>query len=92
MSKKIGNKILLMVVTLGLMFLVSSLINVLNLKEIEKTSDQVGNKYVEILNEYGTIGKCVERSQKYMNIICLYDNADLRAGLIKDFEADRAIV
>lgn len=48
---------------------------------VTMAGEKITEYYIPIQTEIFTIQKSMERGQKYLNIISLYDNADLRAQL-----------
>lgn len=55
---------------------------------VKQAGLDITDEYIPIQTEIFTIQKSMERGQKYLNIISLYDNADLRSQLEKSSLAD----
>lgn len=81
MKKRIGVKVFAMVLVLAVLFGINSMITASGLQQLKRAGDTISSDYVQAEVQYGELGKILERGQKYINIICLFDNADVRAGL-----------
>lgn len=79
--KKIGNKVMLMVMLLFLIFLVNVGIAVITQQQVKNAGDMITECYLPVRSEISELEKSMERSQKYLNIIALYNNEELRTGL-----------
>lgn len=92
MKKKIGSKILAILIVLAVIFGLNAAGTFYCLNNIDKSGTVMTDEYVPMEMHYAEITRTVERSQKYINIIALYDNADLRAGLETALQSDYATV
>ncbi len=81
MKRKIGVKVLAMVLVLAVLFGINSMITASGLQQLKRAGDTISSDYVQAEVQYGELGKILERGQKYINIICMFDNADVRGGL-----------
>ena len=79
--KKIGSKIRIMMLVLILIFVANGAVALYSHSQIAQAGYNITDYAIPVQNDIFTIQKSVERGQKYLNIICLYDNAELRAGL-----------
>ena len=69
MRKRLGSKILVMILVLALIFVINAAVSFLSFSNIERSGKRISEEYVELVAEFGTVAQCVERSQKYMNIL-----------------------
>ncbi len=79
--KKIGSKIRIMLIALIVIFVSNGVAALYSYSKIAEAGNNITEYAIPIQNHVFTIQKSVERGQKYLNIICLYDNAELRAEL-----------
>ena len=79
--KKIGNKVLLMIVVFVIIFGLNTAASVSKQNQVRQAGLDITEEYLPIQTEIFTIQKSMERGQKYLNIITLYDNAQLREQL-----------
>lgn len=86
--KKIGNKICVMLLVLATIFIANGLISMYCQIKIEKAGQNITDYAIPIQNKVFEIQKSVERGQKYLNIICLYDDEQLREGLEQSLESE----
>lgn len=87
--KKIGNKICVMLLVLAAIFITNGMVSLYCQSKIEKAGQNITDYAIPIQNKVFTIQKSVERGQKYLNIICLYDDAGLREGLEQSLESEK---
>ena len=69
MKKRLGSKILVMILALAAIFVINIVVSFSSFKVIERSGKRISEDYVNIVSEYGMVAQCVERSQKYMNIL-----------------------
>ncbi|WP_455720628.1 methyl-accepting chemotaxis protein [Agathobacter sp.] len=79
--KKIGNKVFLMILVFVAIFGINTVISIRTQNRVKQAGLDITDEYIPIQTEIFTIQKSMERGQKYLNIISLYDNADLRSQL-----------
>lgn len=79
--KKIGNKVFLMIIIFVLIFGLNTVFSIRAQNSIKQAGLQITKQYIPIQTEIFTIQKSMERGQKYLNIISLYDDAELRQQL-----------
>ena len=79
--KKIGNKVMSMVMLLFFIFLVNVGTSVITQQQVKTAGEKITEYYLPVRSEISELEKSMERSQKYLNIIALYDNEELREGL-----------
>ena len=79
--KKIGSKGLLMMVLFVVIFGLNTITSVRSQNRVKRSGLEITEQYIPIQTEIFTIQKSMERGQKYLNIISLYDNAELRQQL-----------
>ena len=79
--KKIRNKVLVMITIFVAIFILNVATAIYAQYNVTMAGEKITEYYIPIQTEIFTIQKCMERGQKYLNIISLYDNADLRAQL-----------
>ncbi len=79
--KKIGNKVVLVIVVLIAIFGLNTITAIQTQNRVQQAGLEITDKYIPIQTEIFTIQKSMERGQKYLNIISLYDNAELRQQL-----------
>ena len=69
MKKRLGSKILVMILALAAIFVINIVVSFSSFNVIERSGKRISEDYVNIVSEYGMVAQCVERSQKYMNIL-----------------------
>ena len=79
--KKIGNKVLLMIAVFVVIFGINTAVSVRTQKSVKLAGARITEQYIPIQTEIFNIQKSMERGQKYLNIISLYDDDDLRQQL-----------
>lgn len=79
--KKIGNKVLLMILFLAALMLLHAGVTVYMQGQIKKAGQKITDSYIPIEQQISNVQRSLEKVQKYINILALYDNADLRVGL-----------
>ena len=79
--KKIGSKVLLMIIIFVLIFGLNTVFSIRAQNSVKQAGLQITKQYIPIQTEIFTIQKSMERGQKYLNIISLYDDAELRQQL-----------
>lgn len=79
--KKIGNKILLMLLVLALLIGINAGVSFYSHKLIQDAGAEITECYIPVEEEISNMQRSMEKLQKYINIISLYDNAELRMGL-----------
>lgn len=79
--KKIGNKVFLMILVFVAIFGINTVVSISTQNRVKQAGLDITDEYIPIQTEIFTIQKSMERGQKYLNIISLYDNADLRSQL-----------
>lgn len=101
MRKRLGSKILVMILVLALIFVINAAVSFLSFSNIERSGKRISEEYVELVAEFGTVAQCVERSQKYMNILAavppdvmLQSGADesVYEGIHRGIDDDYAII
>ena len=86
--KKIGNKVFLMILVFVAIFGINTVVSISTQNRVKQAGLDITDEYIPIQTEIFTIQKSMERGQKYLNIISLYDNADLRSQL----ESSRVLI
>ena len=89
--KKIGAKVLAMLLILAVVFGINAAATFYGLSNVQKSGTVVSEQYLPLEIHYGEVTRTVERSMKYINIIALFDNPDLRMGLEGALQGDYAI-
>lgn len=79
--KKIGNKVLAMVLVLTALVFVNAGTTFYVQQKISKAGTKITDCYLPVEQEISSMQRSMEKVQKYINIISLYDNAELRKGL-----------
>lgn len=79
--KKIGNKVFLIILVFVAIFGINTVVSISTQNRVKQAGLDITDEYIPIQTEIFTIQKSMERGQKYLNIISLYDNADLRSQL-----------
>ena len=90
--KKIGTKINLMLILLVVIFGLNGIISLTSQNKVSQAGGQITDYYIPVQDEIFTIQKSVERGQKYLNIISLYDNAELRQGLEASLQTEKETI
>ena len=90
--KRIGAKVFSMLLVLTIIFGINAAATFYCLNNIKVAGSVVSEEYLPLEVHYAEVSRTMERSQKYINIIILYDNADLRGGLEMALQGDYAIV
>lgn len=80
---KIGNKILAVALILAALLGLNEVATLYAFNTINREGRIITDNYLPVEQEISTIQRSMERAQKYINIITLYNNADLRTGLEK---------
>lgn len=70
--KKIGSKVLLMMVLFVVIFGLNTITSVRSQNRVKRSGLEITEQYIPIQTEIFTIQKSMERGQKYLNIISLY--------------------
>lgn len=81
MKRKIGTKAFGMVLALVVIFGATVLTTFSLLEKINKAGKVVSEQYMPLELQYAKVIKCLEQSQKYINVICLLDDPDIRKGM-----------
>lgn len=81
LHEKIGNKVLLMIAVFVVIFGINTAVSVRTQKSVKLAGARITEQYIPIQTEIFNIQKSMERGQKYLNIISLYDDDDLRQQL-----------
>lgn len=79
--RKIGNKVLAMILALAALVVVNAGAMFLVQQKISSAGTKITDCYLPVEQEISSMQRSMERAQKYVNIISLYDNAELREGL-----------
>ena len=79
--KKIGNKVLAMVLVLAVLVVVNVGAIFYVQQKISIAGEKITDIYLPVEQKISSIQRSMEKVQKYINIITLYDNAELREGL-----------
>lgn len=79
--KKIGNKVFAMILVLALLVVVNAGAIFYVQQKIGIAGTKITDIYLPVEQEISSMQRSMERTQKYINIISLYDNAELREGL-----------
>lgn len=90
--KKIGNKVLVMILVLASVFVVNGVMSIYTQGMIKSSGAMITDCYLTMEQEVYEMQKSIERAQKYLNIISLYDNAELRAGLEEALSGEYASI
>ena len=96
--KKIGSRILAMIMMLFLIVIANAGVTFFSLQKIQAEGEKLSSIYLPLELSTANMEKAVERSQKYINIITAYtpetfagDYESTIAGIEMGMEADRAI-
>lgn len=79
--KKIGTKVLCMIVVLAFIFGLNAVVSLRALNSVEHSGKTISENYMQLQVNYGELGLCMERSQKYINIICAAPDSEVAAGV-----------
>lgn len=79
--KKIGNKLLAVIVVFVAIFAINTIVSTYTQRNVKNAGNKITQYYIPVQTQIFTIQKSMERGQKYLNIISLYDNAELRGQL-----------
>lgn len=79
--KKIGTKVLCMLVVLAFIFGLNAVVSLSALNSVEHSGKTISENYMQLQVNYGELGLCMERSQKYINIICAAPDSEVAAGV-----------
>ena len=72
---------LLMIAVFVVIFGINTAVSVRTQKSVKLAGARITEQYIPIQTEIFNIQKSMERGQKYLNIISLYDDDDLRQQL-----------
>lgn len=96
MKKKIGTRILGMITILLLIFVINAIVSFYSMSYVQISAGLLSDSYLPLEMNLAEVQKCVERSQKYVNILSMakkeemYDAentlAGIEAGLLTDWE------
>ncbi len=89
--RKIGYKVFCVIFILVAIFLINAAVSLASLQKISREGSRISNCYLNVELEISELQKSVERSQKYINIISLYDDAELRGGLESSLQDELAV-
>ena len=81
-----------MLILLGVIFGLNGIISLTSQNKVSQAGGQITDYYIPVQDEIFTIQKSVERGQKYLNIISLYDNAELRQGLEVSLQSEKETI
>lgn len=79
--KKIGTKVLCMLAILAFIFGLNAVVSLSALNSVEHSGKTISENYMQLQVNYGELGLCMERSQKYINIICAAPDSEIAAGV-----------
>ena len=91
-TRKIGGKVFAMVMVLAVIFLINTATTFYTQNSIKDSGEKITDYYMPAQEDIFELQKSVERTQKYLNIIALYDNAELRAGLEAAMDGELASI
>ena len=96
MKKKIGTRILGMITIFLLIFVINAIVSFYSMSYVQISAGLLSDRYLPLEMNLAEVQKCVERSQKYVNILSMakkeemYDAentlAGIEAGLLTDWE------
>ncbi|MCR5396492.1 MAG: hypothetical protein K6E64_03380, partial [Lachnospiraceae bacterium] len=89
-TRKIGGKVFAMVMVLSAIFLINMATTLYTQSSIKEAGNTITRIYIPMQEDIFEMQKSVERTQKYLNIISLLDNADLRGGLESAMDGELA--
>lgn len=81
-----------MLILLVVIFGLNGIISLTSQNKVSQAGGQITDYYIPVQDEIFTIQKSVERGQKYLNIISLYDNAELRQGLEASLQSEKETI
>ncbi len=81
-----------MLILLVVIFGLNGIISLTSQNRVSQAGGQITDYYIPVQEEIFTIQKSVERGQKYLNIISLYDNAELRQGLEASLQTEKETI
>ena len=81
-----------MLILLVVIFGLNGIISLTSQNKVSQAGGQITDYYIPVQDEIFTIQKSVERGQKYLNIISLYDNAELRQGLEASLQTEKETI
>lgn len=90
--KNIGGKVFSMVMVLSVIFLINTATTFYTQNSIKDSGEKITDYYMPAQEDIFELQKSVERTQKYLNIIALYDNAELRSGLEAAMDGELASI
>lgn len=79
--RKIGTKVLCMIIALALIFGLNAVVSLQALSSVEKSGQMISENYMQLQINYGELELCMERSQKYINIICSVPDPGVAEGV-----------
>lgn len=85
---RIGTRVLMMVCVLALIFVATVVSGFVTQLKVKEESRKITAQYIPVLENVCDMQTCLERIQKYLNIIALYDNPDVRAGIEAAMDSD----
>lgn len=80
-TRNIGTKVLSMIMILAVIFAITVGTTMYSQMLVKENGEAITERYIPILQNTYEMQKSIEKSMKYLNIITLYDNAELRQGL-----------
>ena len=80
-TRNIGTKVLSMIMILAVIFAITVGTTMYSQMLVKQNGEAITERYIPILQNTYEMQKSIEKSMKYLNIITLYDNAELRQGL-----------
>ena len=89
--KKIGVKVFYMLIVLVLIYGVNAFASVKALNAVENSGRLISENYMQLEMDYADLGLCIERSQKYINIICAVPDPGVAAGVGQAMNGDYEI-
>lgn len=90
--KKIGTKINFMLTVLVAVFVLNGVVSLYSQNRVSQAGRQITDYYIPVQEDIFTMQKSVERGQKYLNIICLYDDPQLRRGLEESLQTEKDVM
>lgn len=80
-TRNIGTKVLSMIMILAVIFAITVGTTMYSQMLVKQNGEAITERYIPILQNTYEMQKSIEKSMKYLNIIALYDNAELRQSL-----------
>ena len=80
-TRNIGTKVLSMIMILAVIFAITVGTTMYSQMLVKQNGEAITERYIPILQNTYEMQKSIEKSMKYLNIITLYDNAELRQSL-----------